>query len=69
MTTRDDRPALMTEQEAGAFLGLSQSTLEKLRRRGRGPKARRIGRLIRYLRTDIEDWLDTLPPAEFDVTW
>lgn len=63
MSREDDagRPALLTEPEAAARLGLSPSSLEKLRRRGRGPIARRIGRLVRYRRDDLDEWSRKLP--------
>jgi excisionase family DNA binding protein len=52
---------LMDERQAALILGLSPSTLEKLRRRNRGPKAVKIGRLVRYRRADLEAWTAGLP--------
>lgn len=54
-------PALLTEAQAAEFLGLSPSSLEKLRRKSRGPVARRIGRLVRYRQADLDEWARSLP--------
>ena len=60
----DDRPAqphndLLTEEEAAFFLRVTRFTLRKWRRTGGGPRFVRCGwRLIRYARTDIDEWLN-----------
>jgi excisionase family DNA binding protein len=58
----DDRPAqqndLLTEEEAATLLRVKRFTLRKWRRTGGGPRFVRCGwRLVRYARTDIDDWL------------
>lgn len=59
---------LLTIDELSAWLGISVSTLygwaSKSRRTGipHGPRALRIGRHLRYRRSDVERWLGELPP-------
>ncbi|HEY5237531.1 MAG TPA: helix-turn-helix domain-containing protein [Rhizomicrobium sp.] len=53
---RKGSPFLNTKQ-SGFFLGLSDRTMEKMRRRGKGPKFRKHSRRsIRYHIADLEDW-------------
>ena len=42
---------------AAARIGLSRSTLEKLRVYGGGPPYLKLGRLVRYRVTDLDAWL------------
>lgn len=51
-------PTLNT-QGAAAYLGLSESTLEKARVYGNGPRYVKLGRAVRYRITDLEDWLSS----------
>lgn len=52
---------LFTPAAAGAFLGgdqpISTTTLAEWRVRGVGPAYIKVGRLIRYQRTDLLSWL------------
>jgi predicted DNA-binding transcriptional regulator AlpA len=48
----------LTESETARRLGVSISGLRKWRRNGSGPRFVRLGRLVRYLATDIQVWLD-----------
>ena len=50
-------PRLLTTEEAAAWLGLSSITLECYRISGEGPRFRKIGRWVRYLEADLEEWL------------
>lgn len=43
---------------ASRALGISVSTLEKWRVAGIGPRFLKLGRLVRYSRRDLEQWLD-----------
>jgi predicted DNA-binding transcriptional regulator AlpA len=43
--------------EAAAILGLSASTLEKLRLRGNGPRYAKLGRICVYSPQDLEAWV------------
>jgi len=47
----------LTEAEAAARLGLKVATLRAWRHQGRGPAYVRLGRAIRYLSSDIDDFL------------
>lgn len=50
-------PALNTEQ-AAAYTGLAEKTLEGLRCRGGGPRFVRYGRkAVRYLVSDLDAWM------------
>ena len=46
-----------TSEEAAAYLRSSPSTLAKLRLYGSGPVFTRIGRVIRYRRSDLDRWM------------
>ena len=48
---------LLTEKEAAQFLGVSVRTLQNWRRKGIGPKWYKVGRLVRYARADLYDFL------------
>lgn len=47
---------LLRPQEAAAYLGLSHSTLAKLRLTGGGPSFRKLGRSVRYHLDDLDRW-------------
>ena len=46
-----------TPKEAAEFLRTSTSTLAKRRLNGDGPKYCRIGRAIRYLKSDLDEYM------------
>ena len=48
---------ILTESGTAERLGISISGLRKWRRDGSGPRYIRLGRLIRYLGTDVQEWL------------
>jgi predicted DNA-binding transcriptional regulator AlpA len=48
---------MLTLQEACAFLRLAEGTLRYWRHTGAGPKSFKIGRHVRYWRTDLILWL------------
>ena len=51
--------ALIDENEAGAFLGLTVRGMQAYRQRGDGPRYIRISaRCIRYRRIDLKAWAD-----------
>lgn len=43
----------LTTREAAAFLGVSERHLKSLRAEGRGPKYLRVGRSVRYCRSEL----------------
>jgi excisionase family DNA binding protein len=47
----------MTPREAANYLRTSASTLAKRRLSGGGPKFCRIGKAIRYLKSDLDQWM------------
>jgi len=54
--------ALMDETAAGAYLGgaaspVSIRTLQRWRLEGGGPRFVRVGRLVRYRRSELDAWL------------
>ncbi len=54
-----DTSHLMKTDEAGRYLGVSASLLNKLRLTGDGPVFVRLaGRAIRYRRADLDAWVD-----------
>ena len=49
------------EHYAAAFLGVSVATIRRWRREGRGPRFKRLGGMIRYAITDLQEWWDLRP--------
>ena len=49
----------MPESEAASRLGLKVATLRAWRHQGRGPAYVRLGRAVRYLASDIDDFLNS----------
>lgn len=47
----------MNTQEAAAYLGTSTSLLERYRQLREGPTFVRIGRCVRYRRSDLDDYM------------
>ena len=56
-TTAASQP--MTESEAAIRLGLKVATLRAWRHQGRGPAYVRLGRAVRYLALDIDEFLNS----------
>jgi predicted DNA-binding transcriptional regulator AlpA len=48
---------LLTPKEAAEFLRVSVSFLAKARMRGDGPRFRKLSRAVRYLKSDLAEWL------------
>lgn len=46
----------LTTGQAAFYLSLSSLTLEKMRRKNRGPHFRKHGRFIRYHIADLDEW-------------
>lgn len=49
--------AYLDTPRAAELLGVSRQRLEKLRITGFGPKFVKVGRLVRYRRSDLDEWL------------
>ena len=52
-----DTTRALTEREVADLLGLSVATLRAWRHRGRGPRFLRLGRSVRYLPSDVADFV------------
>ena len=49
---------LLTADELAAYLKVPVTTVYQWRTRGQGPRARKVGRHLRYCREDVARWLD-----------
>lgn len=49
-------PENMTEAQTANYLCLSQETLRRWRAEGRGPAYQKLGRAVRYLRSELDAW-------------
>jgi len=49
--------AVFTTEEAASYLAVSRQTLELLRVKGGGPRYAKLGRLVRYRRAALDEWL------------
>jgi predicted DNA-binding transcriptional regulator AlpA len=54
-----DTPKVVTAKVAARFVGLSESTLAKLRLNGNGPVYCKLGRRVVYRPADLEQWLQS----------
>jgi predicted DNA-binding transcriptional regulator AlpA len=54
-----DLPKVVTAKVAARFVGLSESTLAKLRLNGNGPVYCKLGRRVVYRPADLEQWLQS----------
>ena len=66
-----DTTRALTEREVAELLGLSVATLRAWRHRGKGPRFLRLGRSVRYLQSDLQDFVrasavDTTPVSSSD---
>jgi predicted DNA-binding transcriptional regulator AlpA len=52
-------PDVLRACDAARFVGLSASTLAKLRLTGNGPVYCKLGRRVVYRRVDLEQWLQS----------
>ena len=48
---------LLSTTQAAEFLGISKRTLGGMRLSGRGPAYVKVGSLVRYPATELEEWL------------
>ena len=55
--TADSTTRALTEREVSELLGLSVATLRAWRHRGKGPRFLRLGRSVRYLPSDLADFV------------
>jgi excisionase family DNA binding protein len=50
-------PRALTERQVAEQLGLSVATLRAWRHRGKGPRFLRLGRSVRYLPSDVDEFV------------
>ncbi|HEV3365538.1 MAG TPA: helix-turn-helix domain-containing protein [Acidimicrobiia bacterium] len=55
---------LMTIEEVGAYLQVPVKTLYDWRHKGCGPRGMRVGRYVRYRRSEVDAWLDSCRDPE-----
>lgn len=48
----------LTTAEVANYLKISTDTVRQWRHRGTGPNGVRLGRHVRYRRTDVDAWID-----------
>ena len=54
----EQQPRALTEREVATRLNLSVATLRAWRVRRRGPRFVRLGRCVRYLAADVEQFIE-----------
>lgn len=54
------RPWLDT-RELSEQIGFKEQTLKEWRMKGTGPKFVNVGGRIRYLKSSVDEWIDSLP--------
>lgn len=52
-------PKVVTAKVAARYVGLSESTLAKLRLNGNGPTYCKLGRRVVYRPADLDEWLQS----------
>ena len=59
------RPAALDIDQTAAYLSLSNSTIEKMVRKGEFPAPRQLsGRRVAYLLKEVDAWLESRPVSE-----
>jgi predicted DNA-binding transcriptional regulator AlpA len=58
MPSEEQITELLTQNALAAELGMKPESLADWRHRGKGPRYVKLGQLVRYRRSDVEDWLD-----------
>jgi Helix-turn-helix domain len=54
------KPRLWTGQDGAEYLGVPVQTLYSWRCRGYGPRARKVGKYLRYEPAEVGRWFDEL---------
>lgn len=57
MNAGEDDENMWSPERLSAFLDVPVNTLYQWRSRGTGPKGRRVGKHLRYLREDVYAWV------------
>jgi len=56
-----DIETLLNEKQLSRLIGVSIGTLRFWRGEGKGPRYRKVGQLVRYAPSDVNDWLRRRP--------
>jgi predicted DNA-binding transcriptional regulator AlpA len=59
MMKNDKTSTVLPSRDAARMVGLSESTLAKLRLNGNGPVYCKLGRRVVYRPADLEQWLES----------
>ena len=59
MMAYDENTMAVSESELARRVSVSIAALRKWRREGTGPRFLKLGRLVRYLLSDVDAWLDS----------
>jgi excisionase family DNA binding protein len=54
-----NNPSVLDATAAARYMGISPSTLAKMRLSGNSPLFLKLGRRVLYRRTDLDEWLET----------
>lgn len=57
-TETADRRQLMGPKELAEYIGVPLATVYAMNHRRTGPKRLRVGKYVRYRRSDVDAWLD-----------
>ena len=58
MSRESEPDPLLTVEQVARWLGKPKATLYAWRSRSLGPRAIRVGNVLRYRRSEVERWLD-----------
>jgi len=53
--------SLLDERDVARWIRVSVATLRYWRGEGRGPRYRKVGQLVRYAPSDVQEWLNSRP--------
>lgn len=59
---------LLDERDVARWIRVSVATLRYWRGEGKGPRYRKVGQLVRYSPSDVQDWLNTRPVGGEEVS-
>nr|WP_204264375.1 helix-turn-helix domain-containing protein [Geodermatophilus normandii] len=60
---------MLTTREVAGYLGVPVATVYAWNSRGLGPKRFRVGKYVRYRRTDVDAWLDQQAAKPVTAPW
>jgi|SRR5680860_73746 len=64
ITAHDTIEPVLTLSQLAAHLSVSVQTLYDLRSKGRGPRGFRVGRELRFRRSEVDSWLARIEAAD-----